>query len=229
MMLKGPAMNDLLKRPVVCGVLLILCLVATTIQAKTMYVSDILKITLRSGPSTGNKILAVLESGQIVEVVNSGDEWTQVKMVDGKEGWVLSRYLIPNATHSLRLKRLEGKHQNLMAQTAALIEENNRLKAENEKFRTEFEITQKQLQKTSSEFETLQSEASEFITLKANYERVASQLAEKTEKAQQLEEQVSKMEMNYTIKWFLAGSAVLIVGFLIGFATKRQRRRPSLV
>jgi hypothetical protein len=35
--------------------------------------------------------------------------------------------------------------------------------------------------------------------------------------------------MNYAIKWFLAGSAVLIVGFLIGFSTKRQRRRPSLV
>ena len=229
MFLKGPVMNDLFKRLGVCGVLLTLCLVTTTIQAETMYITDILKITLRSGPSTANKILAVLESGQIVEIVKSGDEWTQVKMADGKEGWVLSRYLIPNATHNLRLKHLQDKHKNLMAQAAALIEENNRLKAENKKFRTEFETTQKQLQKTSTEFETLQSEASEFITLKTNYERVASQLAEKTEKAQQLEEQVSKMEMNYTIKWFLAGSAVLIVGFLIGFATKRQRRRPSLV
>jgi SH3 domain protein len=222
-------MNDFFKRFAVCGISLMLCLFATSIQAETMYISDTLKITLRSGPSTGNKILAVLESGQIVEVVNPGDEWSQVKMADGKEGWVLSRYLTPSATHKRRLERLQGKHKNLTAQAAALIEENNRLKAENKEFRTEFETTQEQLQKTSTEFETLKSEASEFVTLKANYERVASQLAQQTEKAQALEEQVGKMEMNYAIKWFLAGSAVLIVGFLIGFSTKRQRRRPSLV
>lgn len=226
---KGPVMNDFFKRFGVCGVLLILCLFATSIQAETMYISDNLKITLRSGPSTGNKIIAVLESGQIVEVVNPGEEWTQVKMANGKEGWVLSRYLTPSATHNLRLERLQSKHKNLTAQAAALIEENNRLKSENKEFRSEFETTQKQLQKTSTEFETLKSEASEYVSLKANYERVAAQLAEQTEKAQKLDEQVSKMEMNYAIKWFLAGSAVLIVGFLIGFSTKRQRRRPSLV
>jgi SH3 domain protein len=222
-------MNDFFKRFELCGMLLILCLFATTIQAETMYISDNLKITLRSGPSTENKILAVLESGQIVDVVKKGDEWSQVKMPNGKEGWALSRYLSPEPTDGLRLERLEGKHKNLMAQAASLIEENNRLQAENKEFKAQFETTQQQLQKTSTEFKTLKSEASEYIALKTNYEHVASQLAEQTEKAQKLEEQVTRMEMNYAIKWFLAGSAVLIVGFLIGFSTKRQRRRPSLV
>ncbi len=194
-----------------------------------MFISDNLKITLRSGPSTGNKILAVLQSGQTVEVVNPGDEWSQVTMADGKEGWVLSRYLTPNPTHNLRLERLDTKHKNLMAQAAALLEENNKLKAESKKLRSEFQTTQNQMQKTTSEYETLKTEAAEFLTLKANYDRAASQLAKQTEKAQTLEEQLTKMEMNYAIKWFLAGSAVLIVGFLIGFSTKRQRRRPSLV
>jgi SH3 domain protein len=222
-------MNDLFKRWGVCGVLLTLCLFATTIQAETMYISDNLRITLRSGPSSGNKILAVLESGQIIDVVKKGDEWSQVRMPNGKEGWALSRYLSPEPTHNLKLERLESKHKNLMAQAATLIEENNTLEAENKEFRAQFEITQQQLQQTSTEFETLKSEASEYIALKANYARAASQLAEQTEKAQKLEEQVAKMEMNYAIKWFLAGSAVLILGFLIGFSTKRQRRRPSLV
>ena len=85
------------------------------------------------------------------------------------------------------------------------------------------------MQKTSADYETLKSEAAEFITLKANYERAATQLAEQTAKAEKLDEQVTRMEMNYAIKWFLAGSAVLIVGFLIGFSTKRPRRRPSLM
>jgi SH3 domain protein len=53
-------------------------------------------------------------------------------------------------------------------------------------------------------------------------------LAEQTAKAEKLEEQLAGLELNYYIKWFLAGSGVLIVGFLIGFSTKRQRRRPAL-
>jgi SH3 domain protein len=211
------------------GFLLILSLFTTALHAETMYVSDILKITLRSGPSTDNKILAVLQSGQTVEVVQPGEEWTQVRMSNGKEGWALSRYLTPNATHNLRLERLQGKHKNLMAQAAALLEENNKLKAENKQLKTDFEANQKQVQKTTSEYETLKSEAAEFLTVKANYERAASQLVEQTARAEKLDEQVARMEMNYAIKWFLAGSAVLIVGFLIGFISKRPRRRPSLM
>jgi SH3 domain protein len=222
-------MNDLFKRFEVYGLLLILCLFATAIHAETMYISDNLKITLRSGPSTENKILALLESGQKVEVINSGNEWTQVRQANGKEGWVLSRYLTPNPTHNLMLESLESKHKNLMTQAAALLEENNQLKAERSKLSAQLETTEKQMQKTSSEYETLKSEAAEFLTLKTKYERAASQLVEQTEKAKKLEEQVTRMEMNYAIKWFLAGSAVLIVGFIIGFSTKRQRRRPSLV
>ena len=193
-----------------------------------MYVSDILKLTLRTGPSIENKILAVIDSGQMMEIVEFGDEWSRVQLPNGKEGWVLSRYLTPNETNNIKLQRLETKHKNLMVQAAELLEENNRLKAENKKLSTEFEADQKQLVKVRTDYETLKTEASEFLTLKTRYKRAASQLAEQTAKAQKLEEQLSRLGMNTYIKWFLAGSGVLIVGFIIGFSSKRQRRRPAL-
>lgn len=193
-----------------------------------MYVSDILKLTLRTGPSIENKILAVIDSGQMMEIVEFGDEWSQVQLPNGKEGWVLSRYLTSNETNNIKLQRLETKHKNLMIQAAELLEENNRLKAENKKLSTEFEADQKQLVKVRTDYETLKTEAAEFLTLKTRYKRAASQLAEQTAKAQKLEEQLSRLGMNTYIKWFLAGSGVLIVGFIIGFSSKRQRRRPAL-
>ena len=193
-----------------------------------MYVSDILKLTLRTGPSIENKILAVIDSGQMMEIVEFGDEWSQVQLPNGKEGWVLSRYLTSNETNNIKLQRLETKHKNLMVQAAELLEENNRLQAENKKLSTEFEANQKQLVKARTDYETLKSEASEFLTLKTRYESAASQLAEQTAKAEKLEEQLTKLERNTYIKWFLAGSGVLIVGFIIGFSSKRQRRRPAL-
>ena len=193
-----------------------------------MYVSDILKLTLRTGPSIENKIISVIESGQMMEVIKFGDEWSQVQLPNGKEGWVLSRYLTTNETHNIKLERLEAKHKNLMIQAAELLEENNRLKAENKRFSTESKANQKQFVKTQADYEALKTEAAEFLTLKTNYKRAASQLTEQTAKAKQLEEELSSLEMNTYIKWFLAGSGVLIVGFLIGFSTKRQRRRPAL-
>ena len=193
-----------------------------------MYVSDILKLTLRTGPSIENKIIAVIESGQMMEVIKFGDEWSQVRLPSGKEGWVLSRYLTTDETNNIKLERLETMHNNLTIQAAELLEENNRLKTENTRLSTEFKAGQKELVKTKSDYEALKAESAEFLTIKANYNRAASQLAEQTARAKQLEEQLSSLEMNTYIKWFLAGSGVLIVGFLIGFSTKRQRRRPSL-
>jgi SH3 domain protein len=221
-------MNFLLKCFRLLGWVLLLCLFSASVYGKTMYVSDILKLTLRTGPSIENKILAVIDSGQMMEIVEFGDEWSQVQLPNGKEGWVLSRYLTSNETNNIKLQRLETKHKNLMIQAAELLEENNRLKAENKKLSTEFEADQKQLVKVRTDYETLKTEAAEFLTLKTRYKRAASQLAEQTAKAQKLEEQLSRLGMNTYIKWFLAGSGVLIVGFIIGFSSKRQRRRPAL-
>ena len=208
--------------------MLMLCLFSNFVYAETMYVSDILKLTLRTGPSTENKILAVIESGQMLEIIKFGDEWSQARLPNGKEGWVLSRYLTRDETNNIKLERLEAKHKNLTIQAAALLEENNRLKAESNKLRVESEANQKQMEKAQSDYETLKTEVAEFLTLKSRHESVAAQLAEQTERAEKLEDQLTKLELSYYIKWFLAGSGVLFVGFLIGFSTKRQRRRPAL-
>ena len=221
-------MNCLFKRFGFMGLSLVLCLLSPAVYAETMYVSDILKLTLRTGPSTENKILAVIQSGQTMEVVEFGEEWSQVQLPNGREGWVLSRYLTPNETNNIKLDRLQAKHKNLMTQAATFLEENNRLKAENKKLGTEFKTNQKQAEKARSDYETLKTEAAEFLNLKSKYERAVSQLSKQTAKAEKFEEQLSKLEMSTYIKWFLAGSGVLIVGFLIGFSTKRQRRRPAL-
>jgi SH3 domain protein len=219
----------LLKRIRIFGLVLLLCLFSASVYGETMFVSDILKLTLRTGPSIENKIISVLESGQMMEIVEFGDEWSRVQLPNGKEGWVLSRYLTTNETNNIKLQRLEAKHKNLMIQAAELLEENNRLKEENNRFSTQFKTNQKQLAETQSDYQALKAEAAEFLTLKTNYERTASELAEQTAKAKQLEEQLSSLEMNTYIKWFLAGSGVLVVGFIIGFSTKRQRRRPALL
>jgi SH3 domain protein len=203
--------------------------ISGVVCAETMYVTDVLRLTLRTGQSTEHKIIAVIESGQEVEMLESGEEWSSVRLADGKEGWVLSRYLTPRETHNVKLKRLEDKHKNLMAQAASLLEENTKLNSENKKLKAAFEQNEKALNKVQSDFEGLKSESAEFIKLRTNYKKASKQLAEKSQRLADLEEQISRLELYHYIKWFLVGAGVLLVGFIIGFSAKRQRRRSSLL
>ena len=220
-------MKLLLKRfPFVFGCLI---LIAGPVHAATMYVTDIVEITLRTGPSLDHKITAFLQSGQRLDIIQQNDQWSQVRTSGGRDGWVLNRYLVPEPTSKIKLESLEEKFNNLTARNAALVKENNELKAENRKYSTDLNSTDSSLKQVRDEYETLKAESAEFLAMKDKFEKTSARLKEETDKAQQLAEQVAKLERSYAIKWFLSGSGVLLFGLIIGFNLKRQRRRSSLL
>jgi SH3 domain protein len=212
-------------------VIIVVCLlfVSQTVQAETMYVNDVMKITMRTGPGIGHKIIAMVKSGQPVEVIDPGGEWAQVRIPSGKEGWVLRRFLTSDQPHRLLLTKLRQKHEALVRDHTPLVEENQTLKAENDRLSSELASSQKALSEVSSSYENLKSESAEFIKLKSDYEKTASDLAEKTKLSKMLEAELNKLQLHSYIWWFLAGAGVLLVGFILGFSTKRQRRRSSLL
>jgi SH3 domain protein len=220
-------MKQPFKRIAVMGMFL-LCFAANG-WSESMYVTDVLKLTLRSGPSTEHKILAVVESGQQVEILQPGEDWSLVRIDDGKEGYVLSRYLVPEATNNVRLAQLQAKQKTLMQQAATLLEENTRLKKDNKKLKSISDENETALKKLRSDYDKLKAGSAEYIALKEKYKTVSGQLAEQTKRAGSLDEELRAIEMNQYIKWFLAGSGVLLVGFIVGFSARRQRRRPSLL
>jgi SH3 domain protein len=197
-------------------------------HAETMYVSDVLKLTVRVGKGQDYKIISVIQSGQTVEVLQPEDEWALVRLDDGKEGWVLTRYLTSKITNNVKLQWLQKKHKTLTAQAATLLEENTKLKGENKKFKSDLNKSQKNAEELKMSYEALKTESADYIKLKSKHTKTSSQLAEYTEKSELLEKELTKLEFGRTIRWFLAGAGVLLLGFLIGFATKRQRRRTTL-
>lgn len=220
-------MKQLLKQIVFLGIVL-MCFSANGF-AETMYVTDLIKLTLRSGPSTEHKILSVIESGQQVEVLEPGEDWSLVRMANGKEGHVLTRYLVPEPTHNIRLEQLQIKHKALMQQAATLLEENTHFRDESKELKSTLDGNEKALKKMSTDYDKLKAGSAEYIELKEKHKTVSGQLAEQTKRADALDEELRAIEINQYIKWFLAGSGVLLVGFIVGFSARRQRRRPSLL
>lgn len=88
-------------------------LFSTAVHAETMYIDDIVKITVRTGPGIAHKIVAMIKSGERVEVLKTEEpdkEWSLVRITNGKEGWVLSRFLKSKEPDGLILERLKKKH-----------------------------------------------------------------------------------------------------------------------
>jgi SH3 domain protein len=220
-------MKILLKRVVIIGICL-MCLSAVGF-AETVYVTDLVKLPLRTGASTEYKILALVESGQQLEVVEPGDDWSLVRLANGKEGYVLTRYLVAQPTSAVQLEQLQSKYTALRQQVKSLTEENSRFKDENQTFKSSLGSSETALKKLDSDYKELKAGAAEFLNLKKKYQEVSTQLAEQTKRANTLDKELSGLEMNQYIKWFLAGSGVLLVGLIIGFSARRGRRRSSLM
>jgi SH3 domain protein len=212
-----------------CIIGMCLVLFSTPVLAENKYVSDAVKVTMRTGPGNDRKIISLLSIGTKVEVVQPGDEWTLVRLANEKEGWVINRFLTDKIPSDIELKILKSKYQALKDSASKMQEKNSLLKAENEKLTTEFAVSRKDLQKTTNDYETLKTESKEFLKLQSKFKAASSKLAEQTKKAEKFEDELTKFLWNQNIKWFLSGAGVLILGFIIGFSTKRQRRRSSLL
>ena len=220
-------MKHILKR-------LVFIVVCTTffsaaVLAETNYVSDSLKITMRTEPGKDRKIIALLNIGQKVDVLNPGDDWTLIQLPNGKKGYVLSRFLTNKTPSGIELNVLQNKHVALKANAASLLEENNAFKSKNEALTTELVAARKELQDLKKDFENLKKNSARFLELQAKYKKTTSKLEEQTKKAGKFEDELNKLIWNQNIKWFLSGAGVLLIGFLIGLSAKRQRRRPPLL
>ena len=77
-----------MKQLIVFGICLILGSTAALATDNAGYVTDIMKITMRTGQGLDYKILDWVKSGEEVEILQQGDQWTMVRRADGKEGWV---------------------------------------------------------------------------------------------------------------------------------------------
>jgi SH3 domain protein len=198
-------------------------LMATTSWAENIYVSENIRLTVRKEPGNDKKIVSILASGDQVNVLQFGDEWTKIRLSDDKEGWVLSRFLSTQMPSSVALKILEKKYADLVAQSGMPQEDVRRLKEENEKLAADQQNCSKQFQSLNDSFQTLKKDSQEVVRLRADYDDALARVAEQGKKLEMLEAEVGKATFDQNFKWFLAGGGVLLAGFLIGFVARRKR------
>ena len=95
------------------------------------WVRDEVRLNLRMGPGNENRIIGVLKTGNAVEILNNESEWTEVRLEDGREGWIPVGYLVPEPPASLRVGELEDRVGQLSRELASSQSEATRLREVN--------------------------------------------------------------------------------------------------
>ena len=215
----------------ILGLISVLFMVAQSSWAATVYVSDSFEITLRTGPSTENKIIAMPSSGQPLEALDAQGDWTQVRMHkpdgDTVEGWVLTRYLSARIPWEVQAETLNAENASLKEKLAYAEMQLKEATVREQGLARKLKENTESLEAVRAEYDSLRNRAADYLKLEAAYEANLSKLETAEADVHRLAEEVKQLRSSKRNRWFLTGALVLFSGLIIGLVLGRQRRRRS--
>jgi SH3 domain protein len=218
----------------IVGVIVALCLVAHPSWAAKAYVTDSFSVTLRTGASIENKIIAMPSSGQPVEVLDSKEDWSYVRLLghgeDSKEGWMLSRFLITRLPWEVQVKALKDENTWLKEKLPHIEKELTEAIHREQNLNERLQENTSAFHKLQGDYESLKRGAAEYLKLKADHKATRSQLEITREKLQRVTEENQRLSASERNRGFVLGALVLFFGLLVGLVLGRgQRKRRSSI
>ena len=218
-------------RTAVRTILVCACALGLDAGAETRFISDVLYVPLRSGPSGEHRIIHFgLPSGTALEVLGEDESarYTQVRTVNGTEGWVPTQYLVNEPIASARLAQAETEIERLESLLAG---DTSTLTAELEEARNEAARNAESAE-TVRELEAELAEirrvsASAVATQQENL-KLSEANAELRRESDDLVAQTEQLQGDVELRWMLVGGGMVLGGLLIGvWVGSRSRRRRS--
>ena len=210
--------------PAALSLLFLACLAAPSVQAETRYIKPTLEVALRKAQANNARLLANLPLGEPVELLQAGTDWSQVRRQDKTEGWVRSRFLSPAPLLPTELlKAQEGAEVDLQARMQAWSEENSRLQKE-------VAACTNERAALADKYETLAADPNSIVHARAELEQARQQVEELQQQLAAAQIEATVLRKNESIKWFLAGTGVLLAGWLLGrLGGGGRKKKPSLL
>ena len=212
-------------------VLIFLLFCAGSLAAgETRYISDKLKIYVRSGAGTQFKLIAPLTTGaKVVLLGEKQDGWVKIGYGKDRQGWLQERFLSKLEPADKRLARanarIEQLEVNTKAKLASLTETNKEYRKGNTGLLREVKELRHKLQKIERDYNTLLQESTEFLTLQKEHQDLLKESRERQTREADILTECELLKTAYRIKWFIAGGGVLLIGFFIGILLQAFRHR----
>ena len=213
----------------IATLLLILC--SAAVAANTAYVTDELEITLRTGESTGHRIVRMLPTGEKLTVLGTNPDsgYTKVRTSTGAVGYVLSRQLVDTPVARDRLAAAEAEVNALKAAPGELSSRLAKLREEHSQLQKAHAELNQAKQTVDQEFAALKRTANNAVRIANERNELRKQVASLTREVEDIKQQNRELENKTAQNWFLIGAGVVVGGILLGLILPhlRMRRRKS--
>jgi SH3 domain protein len=194
------------------------------------YISDVLNVPLRSGPSTAHRIIhRGIPSGTQLTVLAIDEEagFTQVRTANGTEGWVTSQYLIREPIARVKLAATEKRLKNLKAEVAKEREARAGIQAKHKETEGTNKTLNSKVESLAKELTELKIVSADPIKEHARNVELTQQNARLVGEVDELSSKTRRLEENVQLQWLLYGGALVLIGLIFGLVLKARPRQQA--
>lgn len=193
------------------------------------YITDSFEVTLRTGPSNENRIIAMPLSGQPLEILETEGDWTHVQWTRSGsspiEGWLLNRYIIRRIPWEAQAKVLRDENQALKEKLSRLQEENKNVVQAEEGLAKALKERDQRIARLTAEYDSLKRASAEFLSLKTLYRSAQMRMETAENNVKTLSAEIEVLRASQRNRWFAIGALILLCGLMIGLVMGRQQRK----
>jgi len=196
---------------------------------ETQYISDQLVAPMRSGHTVSHRIMAMLRSGTAMDVLSvNEDGWSQVKYGD-KIGWILSRYLMPQASVRDAHKILQEKFATLSINYKQLQQTHENLSTKQQQSEQDKTLYHEEVQRLTQELAQIRETAASALSIQHENKSLKEDMIKLSGDYQTLEMENTALNDRTSRDWFIIGALVFFGAILFGFiapslSLKRKNR-----
>lgn len=207
-----------------------LLFIAASVSAQTLYVQPSSEVPVRRGQGTDYKITAIVSDGTAVTMLGEKEGWAKVRLKNGKQGWILKRYLSKSPPLSTQIAGLTAEKQQLMDTIGELQNKYDGVTEAHNRSASELSTCIVERTDLQDKYLTLERDTMEVVQTKEALLRAEKEIETLKRNYDELKIANSVLKKNESIKWFLAGTGVLLVGWIMGkFARRSPKKKSSLL
>ncbi len=225
--------------------IIIISLFPLVSSARTGYVSDMLFLTFRQGPGNFYAVEKTLMSNTPVVVLEERSGFYKVELKSKEIGWVDKNFIIFTLPKTLMINKLEKDNESLsnkiMALQSSVEELQDKLSSVNQNYsqtKEKLEIPLKtalnekdktinMLSDTQGEYDTLTRQSKNIQKIVKENKILKEQTQTLSEELEIIKEKSKNLFKTGMIKWFLTGSGVLLLGWIIGQSVSSKKQHSS--
>lgn len=195
--------------------------------AEIRYVKPRSEAVVRTGQGNEYKIVGVVKEGVTVELLGQNDDYSQVRLENGTEGWILRRYLSAEPPLGIVVENLRREKEVLQQQEAEASKKFEETSVLLSAAKTELDALIAERDRIVADYQQLQRDTADVMKIRNDMRQTAEENQQLVEKLVALEGENGQLKKDRTINWFLAGGGVLLLGILLGKMPAPSRRRKS--